>query len=835
MNAEHNINLELAANYIRYTDKHVFLTGNAGTGKTTFLLSLKKLTWKRYVVVAPTGVAAINAGGVTIHSFFQLPFGPQIPEDFVTGSKYATGDARLSAARYQQFTREKINIIRSIDLLVIDEISMVRADLLDAVDAVLRRYRNRDIPFGGVQLLMIGDLHQLAPIAKEAEWKLLRNYYDSVYFFSSKALQQTDYVCIELTNIYRQTDKNFINMLGKIRVNKIDEESIAELQKRHIPGFKPNTNEGYITLTTHNYQAQDINIWRLNSIKDKEHIFAAEIQDEFPELNYPTDAELKIKVGAQVMFVKNDPSPLKQFYNGKIGSISDIEDETIYVQCPGEQAPIAVTPLEWHNCRYSIDEQTKKITETIIGSFRQYPLKLAWAVTIHKSQGLTFDKVIIDAGHAFAHGQVYVALSRCRSLEGIVLSTPIRQHTLRTDLTVNDFTERLEEKIPGEAKFHEARFAFQRKLIGQLFDFTVINRRLYNILKYLKENSSHFDPGVTYAFNRISNQTRTGLIEVSGKFMAEVEKHIFANPDIELNEPLQERIRKACTWFAPQIEGLLVNSFPEAECDNRAVKKVLTEMTGRLENEVQVKIACINDCRRGFKVSSFLETRAKASIVAPARKAKSRSGEHTVSSVAYPELLEKLKQWRDTLAREQNVSHYMILPRQAIHEIAAYLPLNSKELLDIKGLGKKNVKKYGSQILGIIEKFIQLKGIGKKVAPSPIESVKNEPKPKSSTLSFELFKAGKTISEIAAERGMATGTIEGHLQAFVKSGEIPVEKLVSENKIRKITEFFSNTNDYSLKSAKAALGDDIGWGELRFVIKHLERERPGKPGAEPSH
>lgn len=822
-----NPNLELAANYIRYTDKHVFLTGKAGTGKSTFLRNLKNFTWKRHVVVAPTGVAAINANGVTIHSFFQLPFGPQIPEDFLIGSKNPTTDAKHSAARYQQFTREKINIIRSIDLLVIDEISMVRADLLDAIDAVLRRFRSRDVPFGGVQLLMIGDLHQLAPIAKEEEWKLLRDYYDSVYFFSCKALQKTEYVCIELTEIYRQTDKDFINLLGKIRQNKLDDESIAELQKRHIPDFKPSDKEGYITLTTHNYQARDINTYRLNVLKGKEHLFAAEIHDEFPEFNYPTDAELHIKVGAQVMFVKNDPSPLKLFYNGKIGSVKEIDDETIYVQCPDEPAPIAVTPLEWHNCRYSIDEKTKEITETIIGSFKQYPLKLAWAVTIHKSQGLTFDKVIIDAGQAFAYGQVYVALSRCRSLEGIVLSTPIRQQTLKTDLTVNDFIGRIEESKPNKARFDEARFAFQRKLIGQLFDFTIVNRRVQNILKFLKENSSHFDFSVSDAFIRISKEMKTGLIEVSGKFMAEVEKHVAANPDIEMNEPLQERIIKACNWFAPKIEDLLIHSFPDAESDNRAIKNALKNLTEGLENEVQIMFSCINECRQGFKVSTFLETRAKASIAAPARKAKSRTTELSASNVAYPELLEKIRNWRDSLAREQDVSHYMILPRQAMFEIAAKLPLSSKELLKIKGLGAKKVKKYGSQILGMIEEYIQSKGIGKTVDDSPLEVKKKEPKPKSNSISFEMFQSGKTIQQIAAERGMVVGTIESHLLQYVANGVIPVEKLVSVDKIDRITEFFSKAGDFSLGPAKATLGDDIGWGELRFVIKHLERMKAG--------
>jgi len=360
------------------------------------------------VVVAPTGVAAINAGGVTIHSFFQLPFGPQIPEELAKRLPAANTDAKQAASRYQRFNREKINIIKSIDLLVIDEISMVRADLLDAIDAVLRRFRNRETPFGGVQLLMIGDLQQLAPIAKEDEWKLLRNYYESVYFFSSKALQKTDYVSIELTQVYRQRNEDFIKLLGKIRENRLDTEALEVLEKRHIPNFRPGDEEGYITLTTHNYQAQDINKYRLQELKGKNHSFNAKVSGEFPTFNYPTEEVLNLKIGAQVMFVKNDPSPQKEFYNGKIGKITGIDEDKIFVRCPDDEALITVTPLEWQNCRYTLNEQTKEIEETVIGSFTQYPLKLAWAVTIHKSQGLTFDKAIIDARQAFAHGQVYV-------------------------------------------------------------------------------------------------------------------------------------------------------------------------------------------------------------------------------------------------------------------------------------------------------------------------------------------------------------------------------------------------------------------------------------------
>jgi len=401
-----NHELQLADNFVRHTGCNIFLTGKAGTGKTTFLRNLHRNTAKRMIITAPTGVAAINAGGVTLHSFFQLPFGP-----FVPGSEaYESGKQRQF-----RFSREKKQIIKSLDLLVIDEISMVRADLLDAVDAVLRRHRRNNLPFGGVQLLMIGDLHQLSPVVKRDEWQLLKQYYRSVYFFSSNALDNTELVTIRLKHIYRQSDPYFINLLNRVRDNRLDASTAADLNRRYIPGFEPDEDLGYITLTTHNRNADSINQTRLSALTGRKYSFRAEISGDFPEYIYPTPADLLLKEGAQVMFVRNDSSAEKLYYNGKIGKISAISNENISVVCPGSPKEIVVEPVTWENIKYTVNKETGEIQEEITGEFRQYPLKLAWAITIHKSQGLTFDRAIIDARAAFAHGQVYVALSRCKS------------------------------------------------------------------------------------------------------------------------------------------------------------------------------------------------------------------------------------------------------------------------------------------------------------------------------------------------------------------------------------------------------------------------------------
>ena len=432
-----NPQIELAFDYVMYTNRNIFLTGKAGTGKTTFLHRIKEESIKRTVVVAPTGVAAINARGMTIHSFFQLPFGPFLP-----GQKD-------DLSRKRKFRRKKINLIRNLDLLIIDEVSMVRADLLDSIDSVLRRFKNPMKPFGGVQLLMIGDLHQLPPVVKDEEWRLLNEYYDTPYFFGSLALKQTDPISVELKHIYRQSDSIFIDLLNRVRDNALDTEVLQKLNSRYIPKFKAPENEPYITLTSHNASANKINAEKLAEITGIVHKFKAEVTGDFPPHIYPTEEILEFKEGSQVLFIKNDPSPEKQFYNGKIGRITEIDGGVIYVKCPGDYQPIAVGKSEWTNVKYNLNEETKEVEEDEVGTFEQYPLKLAWAITIHKSQGLTFERAVIDAKAAFAHGQVYVALSRCKSFEGIVLRSKINYSSVKTDSVVRNYSENAEKKCAG--------------------------------------------------------------------------------------------------------------------------------------------------------------------------------------------------------------------------------------------------------------------------------------------------------------------------------------------------------------------------------------------------
>jgi len=828
MDFSNNPQMKLAYDFVRDSGCNVFLTGKAGTGKTTFLHNFKKESAKRMVVLAPTGVAAVNAGGVTLHSFFQLPFGPQLPYDVERPSMAEGDEARAAASRFQRFSREKINIIRSLDLLVIDEISMVRADLLDAVDTVLRRFRDRAKPFGGVQLLMIGDLQQLAPVVKEADWEILKPYYDSAFFFSSRALQQTEFISIELKNIYRQQDQAFIRLLNHVRDNHLDADTLKELNRRYVPGVSPADSDGYITLTTHNFQAQEINVSKLNALKGKAGIFKAVVSGEFPEISYPTEAELLLKVGAQVMFVKNDISPLKLYYNGKIGTITKMTEDLVYVQCPGDDAPIAVGAAEWQNCRYALDDATKEIKETVIGTFTQHPLKLAWAITIHKSQGLTFEKAIIDARAAFAHGQVYVALSRCTSLEGLVLSSPLGPQAMKSNHAIKTFTRLIEENPPGIEKLHAMKNAYQKTLVLDLFDFSSLPKRLGYLRKLTREYQSSIDAGLMDALDQADHALKTEVVEVSVKFIKQALRYISENPDVENNPLLQERIMKACLYFAPRLTAIL-QTLPEREIetDNKTIRKSLQKALEEFRMDVFVKKTCLTACEKGFHTSTYLETRAKAAIEMPKEQRPARPAREFTAAI-YPEFHAMLKAWRDRTAEALDLPGHMVLPRATLLAIADELPVTQKALLGIKGMGAKKAKRYGAEILEMTIAFRRKNNMEIPFEEPAVIKSRAPVKGETQKVSFELFLSGKTVAEISAKRKLKVSTIEEHLSFFVGTGQLGVERLVSSDKIARISDYFKRAEDTFLGPAKEALGDDVSYGEIKCVLKHLEYLQRGE-------
>jgi len=807
---EQNAQLDLAFNFVQYTDRNIFLTGKAGTGKTTFLHNLKKSSPKRMTVVAPTGVAAINAGGVTINSFFQLPFGPFIPE---TTNKNG---------QHKRFNKDKINLIRSLDLLVIDEISMVRADTLDHIDEVLRRYKNRHKPFGGVQLLMIGDLHQLSPVVKDEDWMMLKDFYPNMFFFSSRALSQSKPVTVELKHIYRQADTKFIDLLNSVRKNEIDKQVLDKLNERYIPDFNPADEEGFIILTTHNKTAQEINETKLAEIKTSGKVYQASIQDDFPEYSYPTVPELQIKKGAQVMFVKNDSSRDRLYYNGKIGVVTNIADDTIFVKCPGEYSEIAVSPVEWTNIKYVLDPQTKEVHEKVIGTFTQFPLKLAWAITIHKSQGLTFEKAIIDANLAFAHGQVYVALSRCKTLEGMVLRTPIAFKSVRTDGTVAEYTRNANANQPNEQDLNEAKIAFQQDLLYELFDFNSIKIYFFQLRKIFEDHHAILDPGFNDALNELKTRSEKEIFEVAETFKRQIKTLLTDNSLPEDNSDLQNRIKKASTYFSEKINLVLKAGLQQinTDTDNKAVKSTLGEIIDGFTKDTIVKMALMKQCSNGFSTSTYLKTKANTEIDQANFKVSATPKATASRNTLHPELYQSLKTWRDELAAEKNAPVYLVLAQKSILELVKMLPSTLAELENIKGIGKMKVKQFGPDILEIINSYCSDNGLERSGIVFAIKETSKKVDTKH--VSLNLFQSGKTASEIAKARGLTTGTIESHLANFIVTGEISVFDIVTKMKVARIMAFIVQNPGKSTNETKMELGENISYGELKAVMNHLE-------------
>jgi len=817
-----NKQLELAAGFIQLTNKHVYLTGKAGTGKTTFLKNLSSVTNKHFVVVAPTGVAAINAGGVTIHSFFQLSFGPQLPEAAMNAlASNAQAEQPSYEAKYQRFTREKIRLIKRLDLLVIDEISMVRADLLDAIDRVLRRFRSRELPFGGVQLLMIGDIQQLAPVAREEEWKLLSPFYDSVYFFSSHALKASDYVTIELKHIYRQQDQHFIRILNRIRDNDLDKKTLEKLNSRFQPDFDPEDKEGYITLTTHNYQADKINQTKMRKLSVKSWVFDAIIEGDFPESAYPADLQLELKAGAQVMFLKNDPSPEKRFFNGKIGRLIAKDEDKLVVEC--EDDIIDVEPLTWHNMKYQLDEKTQQIEEKIIGSFKQYPLKLAWAITIHKSQGLTFDKVIIDANAAFAHGQVYVALSRCTSFEGVVLKSALHQHGINADAAVSGFLHEIPNRSPDEAGLEKARKDYEFNLLVEQFDFQPLLILIKIIYKTANENSGSIQSEYLSLVSDVIDKLKE-LVHVSQRFRPQLKQLYNAFDNVKENSALQERVRKAAEYFLEQINSLLSKQDFMVDTDNKQFNKRFTNLVEQLEEILRVKIATLEQSRDGFNAKSYLKTRNDAAL-GKARKSRDKTKQETPVDY-HKSLFDLLKQWRNRRANDEDIQHYRIITIKSMQEIAARLPVSMTELAAIKGIGKRKLAAYGQELLELVVGYVGEKNIDTPEPDTKAELVKAKSiKGTSFTITLEHLMAGHTIEETARIRGFAVSTIESHAARLIREGKLKACAIVDKDKFNLISEYFLVTEDPRLGPAKDVLGEEVSYGELRLVLSQLIHDK----------
>ena len=824
-----NKELDLAFDFVQYTNQNIFLTGKAGTGKTTFLRSLKSRLMKRMVVVAPTGVAAINAGGVTIHSFFQLPFGPIITEK-VAGHKIDNPNFK------KKFNKRKINIIRTIDLLIIDEISMVRADMLDAIDEVLRKYKNRFLPFGGVQLLMIGDLQQLAPVVKDDEWNMLRSYYNSMYFFNSKAIQESSMVTIELKHIYRQKDDVFVKVLNEVRNDKLTQESYDILHQRYIPEFKPKEEEGYITLTTHNKSANNTNKEHIDRIKKKSKFFKAKVDGTFSEYSFPTDNNLELKLGAQVMYVKNDSSPEKRYFNGKIGKIISFDKDNIVVRCPDDTEDIYTGQELWENIKYTIDKETKEIKEEVIGSFYQYPLRLAWAITIHKSQGLTFERAIIDANAAFSHGQTYVALSRCKTLEGLVLSSKISKSAIICDREVSIFNKQVEENQPDENQLEAAKHKYQFDLVKEIFNYRQLDFWVNRLERNIEENIRSFSGNIKETAILIRKEALPKIKGIADSFINQLISMLAENPDIENNKEVQERIKKAAEYFYKFhndniLEKLKNSSF---ESDNKATKTVINDALYNINKILEIKQNTLEICKKGFRITKYLEIKAKSTIEdEKKREFKKEKTPFRDIDTKYPELYSMLKFWRRETADELDVELYQVAPNKLLQAITNKLPVTKNQLMALSGMGKARFSKFGKEIIEMVEEYVEDNSLEistedpeskiierqTRIKPTKEKKTPNHEK------SYKLYLEGKEISEIAKELGFVNTTIESHLARYVASGDLDVDEFVKQDAIDKIIDYYKKNTETTLSDAKHELGEDISYSDIRFVLKSIEKNK----------
>lgn len=822
-----NTAFQLASDFVNYTNASLFLTGKAGTGKTTFLKHVKENEVKNTVVVAPTGVAAINAGGTTIHSFFQLPFTPFIPVSTGYGANDTISDKHSLISRLR-LTNDRKEVMQKLELLIIDEISMVRCDVLDAIDTVLRHVRSQHtVPFGGVQVLLIGDMYQLPPVIKNEESELLSPYYKSEYFFNSHVIESQQPVYVELNKIYRQNDSAFVQVLNQVRNNEMDQDGYELLHSRYLPDLYPAREENYITLTTHNSKADAINFKALNELTGKVLNFDATIEGEFYEKSYPADVNLKLKIGTQVMFLKNDAEKVRRYFNGKIGIVDKIEDDKIFVQCKGEATTIEVRKEKWKNIRYALDKTTNQIEENEIGSFTQFPLRLAWAITIHKSQGLTFEKAIIDAGEAFAPGQVYVALSRCTTLQGMILHSRINNHSLRSDKRIGEFATNQRTSAAQLQLLQQAKHIFQADTLVQLFDFFEQQLNSKALLVFITAQTSVFNSEALLWAKTIHTLLEK-MDGIATKFLPQLKELLNQTELPEHNHALQKRLIGASIHFCTELENCIqqINKC-NAVTDSKTVALDGNKLLAELYQCICLRKHLFAGCKDGFMINNFLLQ--KRTFVKPYLSVNLYAGKSAYQKIdsPYPELYKQLRKKRDDLCEQKNIPVFMVANSNSLDEMARYLPQTFDELNQISGFGKVKTQQFGEAFLSIINAYCEENNLHTNMEAMPVKAKRKEKtvevKTDTKTASFVLYKEGKTMAEIATERNLAVATIEGHLSYFVGIGEIDINNLVSAEKQLSIKEAVAKYGYEVHKTIMENIPAGISYGEVKIVLATLKK------------
>jgi hypothetical protein len=814
---ERNEIFDLAYRFVTETSENIFLTGKAGTGKTTFLKFLKENCSKNIIVAAPTGVAAINAGGVTLHSLFQLPFHPFLP----------TASNRQELLGKLKFNRQRQDLLRKMELLVIDEISMVRCDTMDAIDTILRSVRRKhELPFGGVQLLCIGDLYQLPPVAQRHEWSILSEYYSSEFFFDSNVIREQMPMLIELNKIYRQKEDSFVRLLNKVRNNQMDADDFEDLHQRYDPAFRPGYDDKFITLTSHNNQADQINHRELQKLSTPSFTYNANIEGDFPENMYPAEGALVLKEGAQVMFLKNDI--MKRYFNGKIGTVKSLDNEEIVVECDGKD--IYVAQETWENSRYTLNRSDGKLEQESLGSFIQFPLRLAWAITIHKSQGLTFEKVMIDAGAAFSSGQVYVALSRCTSLGGIVLLSKIPSAAIYSNENVVKGQQTLTHKGSLAERFAGARQIFTQQLLGDIFSFNEISNFIdllhFNVNEHRGKLNSEGIEWINDIKNNFAIDKKIGL-----KFIFQIAELMKDESVIEENAVLQKRINDAANHFEPKFSAYKksLQNHPLIT-EHRETANIINEYLSQLLMAFHVENYFLEYCTQPFSVTTFLQHKLKLAQPKFSISCYASGRKQSFSDVPNPELFDTMKRWRDMIVEESGVPIYMVANQNALKEIVTYLPFTKKDLMQLSGFGKAKAEKYGDDILDAVQDYCSRNNLesnmhAKDAAPKRERKEKSqEEKTPTNITSFNLYKEGTSIEDIAKIRNFTVGTIEGHLAPFVVNGEIDINDIIREAKQILIKEAVKIHGRESTKTLKENLPEDISYGEIRMVLA-VEKSR----------